>query len=88
MERICMYVYLQIFLKDLEFSDCKMPTLTLFPSVCIVSECTGIRRALTVTVTWSHQRSPHFLDRLILSVKRLFVFVLGIKEKEPDVTLK
>lgn len=81
-----MYVYLQIFLKDLEFSDCKMPTLTLFPSVCIVFECTGSRHALTVT--WSHQRSPQFLDRLILSVKRLFVFVLGIKEKEPDVTLK
>lgn len=48
-----MYVYLQIFLKDLEFSDCKMPTLTLFPSVCIVFECTGSRHALTVT--WSHQ---------------------------------
>lgn len=81
-----MYVYLQIFLKDLEFSDCKMPTLTIFPSVFIVFECTGSRHALTVT--WLHQRSPHFLDRLILSIKHLFVFVLGIKEKEPNVTLK
>lgn len=25
-----MYVYLQIFFKDLEFSDCKRPTLTIF----------------------------------------------------------
>lgn len=81
-----MYVYLQIFLKDLEFSDCKMPTLTIFPSVFIVFECTESRHALAVT--WLHQRSPHFLDRLILSIKHWFVFVLGIKERELNVTLK
>jgi hypothetical protein len=71
-----MYVYLQIFFKDLEFSDCKRPTLTIFPSVFIVFECIGSRHALTVT--WLHLRfPPHFLDRLILSIKHLFLLVWG-----------
>lgn len=46
-----MYVYLQIFFKDLEFSDCKRPILTIFFlfSILIVIECIRSRHALTVT---------------------------------------
>lgn len=45
-----MYVYLQIFFKDLEFSRLQMAYFNyFFFSILIVFECIGSRRALTVT---------------------------------------
>lgn len=87
-----MYVYLQIFFKDLEFSDCKRPILTIFFSV-LHFNCLWMYWKQTCIncdmIAPEFFLFPSFSGQTDNSLWNICVFVcFGVKKQEPNVTLR